>query len=63
MRLTAVVLGLIAAFFAVYFLRLLVVTDFLQRTRQGGQGAYIGAVAFPVIALAAAWAARRAWRR
>ncbi len=63
MRLLAVVFSLMSAFFVFYFVRLLVVTQLLQHTRNGGQGAYIGAVAFPVIALGAAWAARRAWKR
>jgi len=63
MRLIAVVLGLVSAFFAFYTVRLLFVTGLLQHTRAGGQGAFIGAVAFPVIALALAWTSVRAWRR
>lgn len=62
-RAVAVVLGLVSAFFAFYTVRLLVVTGFLQHTRAGGQGAYIGAVVFPVLALAFGWAARRSWWR
>ena len=63
MRFVAVALGLVSAFFVFYTVRLLVVTGLLQHTRAGGQGAYIGAVAFPVIALVLAWVSKRAWRR
>jgi hypothetical protein len=63
MRVLAVALGLVSAFFVFYTVRLLVVTGFLRHTRAGGQGAFIGAVAFPVIALVLAWASYRAWRR
>jgi len=52
-----------SAFFTFWTLRLLVVTEFLRNTRVGGQGAYIGAVVFPVLALAFAWASRYCWRR
>jgi hypothetical protein len=61
-RIVAVVLGLVSAFFVFYAVRLLAVTGFLQHTRAGGQGAYVGAVAFPLLALALAWASRRCWR-
>ncbi len=63
MRAFAILLGLCSAFFVFYEARLLVVTGFLQHTRAGGQGAYIGAVVFPLLALALGWAARKAWRR
>ena len=63
MRIVAVVFGLISAFFVFYTVRLLVVTHGLQQLRAGGQGAYIGAVVFPLIALAFAWASARVWRR
>jgi hypothetical protein len=62
-RILAVVLGLVSAFFVFYTARLLVVTGFLQHTRAGGQGAYIGAVVFPLLAVLLAWASYRAWRR
>jgi hypothetical protein len=39
------------------------VTGFLQHTRAGGQGAYIGAAVFPALAVCLAWAGYRAWRR
>jgi hypothetical protein len=61
MRVVAVVFGLISAFFVFYTIRLLVVTHGLQQTRVGGQGAYIGAVVFPLIALAFGWAGTRTW--
>jgi hypothetical protein len=63
LRIFSVALGLASGFFTFWTLRLLVVTGFLQHTRAGGQGAYIGAVVFPVLALAFAWASHRCWRR
>ena len=63
MRIVAVALGLVSAFFVFYTARLLVVTGFLQHTRAGGQGAYIGAVVFPLLAAGLAWASLRCWRR
>jgi hypothetical protein len=62
-RVLAVLLGLVSAFFVFYLVRLLVVTDLLRHTRVGGQGAYVGAVVFPVLAVAFALASRAAWRR
>lgn len=59
----AVVLGLASAFFVFYEARLLVVTGFLQHTRAGGQGAYIGAAVFPALAVLFAWASYHTWRR
>ncbi len=63
MRIVAIATGLISAFFVFYTARLLVVTGFLRHTRVGGQGAFVGAIAFPLLALAFGWASRRAWRR
>ena len=60
-RVLAVAAGLISAFFVFYTIRLLVVTAFLTRTRVGG-GAFVGAVAFPLLALLFGWIAVRAWR-
>jgi hypothetical protein len=54
---TALTLG--SAFFAFYTVRLLVVTRGLRAVRAGGHGAYIGAVAFPVLAVLLGWGA---WR-
>lgn len=62
-RTFAIIAALVSAFFVFYTVRLLVVTGFLQHTRAGGQGAYIGAVVFPLLALGFAWIARRLWRR
>jgi hypothetical protein len=58
----AIVAGLISAFFAFYTIRLFVVTGFLMRTRAGGGGAFIGAVAFPLLTVVFAWIAVRVWR-
>jgi hypothetical protein len=63
MRVVSVVLGLVSLFFAFYTIRLLVVTGWLQHTRPGGQGAYIGAVVFPLLALGCGWASVVCWRR
>ena len=63
MRALAIALGAVSAFFVYYTVRLLAVTHMLQQTRAGGQGAYIGAVVFPVLALVLCWGAIRCWRR
>jgi len=63
MRLLAVPLGAVSLFFAFYTVRLLVVTGGLQHTRAGGQGAWIGAVVFPLIAIGCGWASVRCWTR
>ena len=60
--LPAVILALAATFFVFYEARLLYVTRGLQSIRSGGSGAYIGAVAFPLLAVLFAWGARRCWR-
>ena len=62
-RIVALAAGLISGFFIFYTIRLLAVTAFLTRTRVGGGGAFVGAVAFPVLALVFGWVALRAWRR
>jgi hypothetical protein len=62
-RALVVALGMLSAFFAFYTVRLLVVTRGLQETRAGGQGAYIGAFVFPVLAVGFGWLAIRLWRR
>jgi hypothetical protein len=61
-RVVAVVASLICAFFVFYTIRLLVVTAFLTRTRAGGGGAFVGAIAFPLLAFFFGWLAARAWR-
>ena len=62
LRVVAIVAAALSAFFIFYTIRLLAVTSFLQQTRPGGGGAYVGAVVFPLLALVFAWAAFRAWR-
>jgi membrane protein implicated in regulation of membrane protease activity len=62
-RVLGLLLWLGSAFFTFYTARLLAVTGFLQHTRAGGQGAYIGAVVFPALAVALAVGGRRLWRR
>ena len=59
--LPAGIFALAAAFFVFYEARLLFVTRGLQSIRAGGGGAYVGAVAFPLLALVFAWGARRCW--
>ena len=55
-------LALLSAFFVFYAARLLYVTHGLQATRAGGQGAYVGAVVFPLLALSFGWGAWRCAR-
>jgi hypothetical protein len=50
LRILAIVLGLISLFFIFYTARLLYVTHGLTQIRGGGNGTYIGAVAFPLLA-------------
>jgi hypothetical protein len=61
-RVLAAVTGLIALFFVFYTVRLLVVTGFLRHTRVGGGGAYIGAIAFPLLAIGFGWMTVRLWK-
>jgi hypothetical protein len=58
----AILVACVAAFFAFYTVRLLVVTGFLTHTRAGGGGAFVGAVVFPLLTCLSAWAAVRLWR-
>ena len=55
----ATLCGLVCAFFVFYTIRLLYITHGLTTIRSGGQGTYIGAIAFPVIAIAFGWFSRR----
>ena len=57
-----IVLGLLSLFFIFYTARLLTVTRGLTAIRPGGQGAYIGAIVFPVLALLFGWGAWRLLR-
>jgi membrane protein implicated in regulation of membrane protease activity len=40
-----------SAFFVFYTIRLLVVTHGLNAIRSGGEGAYVGAIVFPILAV------------
>ncbi len=57
-----VVLALMSVFFVFYAGRLFYVTRMLTTIRVGGQGAYVGAVVFPLLAILLGWAAWRLWR-
>jgi len=63
MRFVSAGLGLVSLFFVFYTLRLFLVTQGLQHTRAGGQGAYVGAVVFPLLAIGFGWASAMCWRR
>jgi hypothetical protein len=66
-RLLLYTLGLLFAFLAAFFLyytvRLLTVTRGLQATRPGGQGAFVGAIVFPALAIGCAWVSWRCVKR
>ena len=62
LAIAAIFMALLSAFFVFYTVRLLYVTHGLQATRAGGQGAYVGAVAFPVLAFCFGWGAWRCAR-
>ena len=53
----------ITVFFVFYTVRLLAVTRGLQGTRPGGQGAFIGAIVFPALAIGCAWVSWRCAKR
>jgi hypothetical protein len=63
MRALAMILFALSAFFIFYTVRLFAVTGALTHTRAGGQGAYIGAIVFPLLAVVFAWAGVRCWLR
>jgi hypothetical protein len=63
MRFVSAVLGFVSLFFVFYTVRLLLVTQGLQQMRPGGQGAYIGALVFPLLAIGCGWASVACWRR
>jgi hypothetical protein len=50
-RVAALLLTLLSAFFVFYTARLFYVTHGLRTIRAGGQGTYIGAIVFPVLAI------------
>ena len=57
-----IVLALLSVFFVFYTVRLLYVTHGLTAIRAGGQGAYLGAVVFPLLAILFGWGAWRLLR-
>lgn len=54
-----ILLALLSLFFVFYAARLFYVTRMLTAIRSGGQGAYVGAVVFPLLAILFGWSA---WR-
>jgi hypothetical protein len=66
-RLLLYTLSVLFAFLSVFFLyytgRLLYVTRALQATRPSGQGAFIGALVFPALAIGCAWVSWRCLKR
>jgi hypothetical protein len=59
LRVQAVFMGLIGLFFVFYTARLVYVTQGLTAVRAGGNGTYIGAVTFPILAIVFGYGA---WR-
>ena len=57
-----VILALLSVFFVFYTARLLYVTHGLTAIRAGGQGAYVGAIIFPLLAILFGWGAWRLLR-
>ena len=52
-----IVLALLSVFLVFYTVRLLYVTQGLTAIRPGGQGAYLGALVFPLLAIVFGWSA------
>ena len=50
-----IVFALLSVFFVFYTVRLLYVTHGLTAIRPGGQGAYLGALVFPLLAIVFGW--------
>jgi hypothetical protein len=57
-----IVLALLSVFFILYTARLLYVTRGFTAIRPGGQGAYVGALVFPLLAILFGWGAWRLLR-
>ena len=57
-----IVLALLSVFFVFYTVRLLYVTQGLTAIRPGGQGAYLGALVFPLLAIVFGWSALKLLR-
>jgi len=62
-RFLALIIGCVSVFFVFYTIRLLTVTRGLTAVRASGHGAYVGAVVFPVLAIALGAVAWRLWQR
>ena len=62
-RLLALIVGCGSVFFVFYTVRLYAVTRGLSAVRASGHGAYIGAVVFPLLAIALGVLAWRLWQR
>ena len=66
-RLLLYTLSALFAFLSVFFVyytgRLFYVTRGLQATRPGGQGAFVGALVFPALAIGCAWVSWRCLKR
>ena len=60
--LAALAFVLLSAFFVFYTARLLYVTNWLRAIRPGGQGVWVGAVMFPLLAVWFGWGAWRCIR-
>lgn len=52
-----ILLALVSVFFVFYTVRLLYVTQGLTAIRTGGQGVYVGALVFPLLAIVFGWGA------
>jgi hypothetical protein len=59
----SVLFAFVSAFFVYYTARLLYVTRGLQATRPAGQGAFVGAIVFPALAIGCAWVSWRSFKR
>jgi hypothetical protein len=57
-----IVMALLSVFFIFYTARLLYVTRGLAAIRPGGQGAYVGALVFPLLAILFGWGAWKLFR-
>ena len=57
-----IVLALLSGFFVFYTARLVYVTRGFTAIRPGGQGAYVGALVFPLLAILFGWGAWRLLR-
>jgi hypothetical protein len=61
-KIIGIVFALLSLFFIFYTARLLYVTHGLTAIRSGGEGAYVGALVFPLLAILFGWGAGRLLR-